>query len=98
MYSFFTFIILLLDVAGSGSTDDPTVSDLCKFEELANKLPNMMNKRFVDEVMRRGRGRMGEGGRREGGRGRMGEGGREGGSEGKEGGGRGRRGLYVFVL
>ena len=73
-------------MAGTGSTDDPTVSDLCKFEELANKLPNMRNRRFVDEVMRRGRGGWGrEGGRREG---RMGEGGEGGGRERKDGGGR----------
>ena len=46
----------------------------------------MMNKRFVDEVMRRGRGRMGE----EGG-GREGKDGGGGGREGKDGGG-GREG------
>ena len=70
-------------MAGTGSTDDPTVSDLCKFEELANKLPNMRNRRFVDEVMRRGRGGWGGGGGRE-------EGGEDGGGRGgrREGGGR----------
>ena len=78
-------------MAGTGNTDDPIVSDLCKFEELANKLPNMRNKKFVDEVMRRGRGGWG----REGGEGW----GREGG-EGwrREEGGRGRRVLCFCPL
>ena len=36
--------------SGSGLSTDPS-----KFDELALKLPNMMNKKFVDEVRERGR-------------------------------------------